>query len=90
MRNTIYKYPLEIKDEQVVMLPTGAKILTVQAQMDKPCIWAMVNPTAPNNMALTIRIFGTGHTIKDSDSLEYIGTFQIYGGRLVFHAFVQR
>lgn len=90
MRKTIYKYPLEIVDEQVVLLPTGAKILTVQTQMDKPCIWAMVNPTAPNNMALTIRIFGTGHTIKDSDSLEYIGTFQIYGGRLVFHAFVQR
>lgn len=32
----------------------------------------------------------TGHPIQDSDNLEYIGTFQIYGGRLVFHAFVQR
>lgn len=27
----VYKYPLEIQDEQVVLLPTGAKILTVQA-----------------------------------------------------------
>ena len=90
MRKTIYKYPLELKDEQVILLPTGADILTVQAQMDHPCIWAMVNPTAPNDMALTIRIFGTGHPIQDSDRLEYIGTFQIYDGRLVFHAFVQR
>ena len=28
----IYKYPTEIQDEQVVLLPTGAKILTVQTQ----------------------------------------------------------
>lgn len=87
MRKTIYKYPLEIVDEQVVLLPTGAKILTVQAQMDKPCIWAMINPTAPDNMAVTIRMIGTGQPIQDDYCLEYIGTFQIYGGRLVFHAF---
>lgn len=86
----IYKYPLEIKDEQVVLLPTGAKILTVQAQMDKPCIWAMVNPTSPNDQAFTIRIHGTGHAISDSDELEYINTVQLYGGKLVFHVFVKR
>lgn len=86
----IYKYPLEITDEQVIMLPTGAKILTIQAQNDIPCFWAMVNPTAPNDMAITIRIFGTGYEIKDTDYLEYIGTFQIYNGTLVFHVFVKR
>ena len=86
----IYKYPLEIEDEQNVLLPTGAKILTVQSILDKPYLYALVNPTAPNNMAVTIRAFGTGHPISDSDYLEYIGTFQIYGGHLVFHVFRQR
>lgn len=86
----IYKYPLEIEDEQNVLLPTGAKILTVQSILDKPYLYALVNPTAPNNMAVTIRTFGTGHPISDSGYLEYIGTFQIYGGHLVFHVFRQR
>ena len=86
----IYKYPLEIQDEQNVLLPTGAKILTVQSILDKPYLYALVNPTAPNNMAVTIRTFGTGHPISDSDYLEYIGTFQIYNGTLVFHVFVKR
>lgn len=83
----IYKYPIEIQDEQVVLLPTGAKILTVQTQGGKACLWAMVNPTIPNDMAVTIRIFGTGHTIQDADRLEYIGTIQMCGGALVFHVF---
>lgn len=47
----------------------------------------MVNPTMPNDMAVTIRIFGTGHTIQDADRLEYIGTIQMCGGALVFHVF---
>ena len=41
MKKKIYKYPLEVQDEQVVMLPTGAKILTVQSQKDRPCLWAL-------------------------------------------------
>ena len=83
----IYKYPIKIQDEQVVLLPTGAKILTVQTQSGKAFIWAMVNPTMTNDMAVTIRIFGTGHTIQDADRLEYIGTIQMCGGALVFHVF---
>lgn len=90
MKKKIYKYPLEVQDEQVVLLPTGAKILTVQAQKDRPCLWALVNPTAPNDMAVTIRIIGTGHEIQDSDNLEYISTFQSFKGQFVLHAFVKR
>lgn len=86
----IYKYPLEIQDEQVVLLPTGAEILTVQSILDKAYLYAMVNPTAPNDMAVTIHMFGTGHPVQDSDLLKYIGTFQIYGGHLVLHVFRQR
>lgn len=83
----IYKYPIEIQSEQIVLLPTGAKILTVQSQGEKACLWAIVNPTMPNDMAITLRIIGTGHTITDSDKLEYIGTIQLCGGALVFHVF---
>ena len=70
MKKKIYKYPLEVQDEQVVMLPTGAKILTVQSQKDRPCLWALVNPTAPNDMAVTIRLIGTGHEIRSNPSMD--------------------
>ena len=90
MKETVYKYPLEIEDEQVVLLPTGARILTVQQQNNNIFLWALVNPTSPNAQAFTIRIHGTGHSISNSDELEYINTVQLYGGKLVFHVFVKR
>lgn len=90
MNNTIYKYPLEITDEQVVMLPAYARLLTVQVQNDKPCLWAVVNPALPNDVPLTVYMFGTGHPIEDSNNMAYLATFQMYGGRGVFHVFVER
>ena len=90
MKETVYKYHLEIEDEQVVLLPTGSRILTVQQQNNNIFLWALVNPTSPNKQAFTIRIHGTGHAISDSDELEYINTVQLYGGKLVFHVFVKR
>ena len=84
----IYKYPIEVTDEQVVLLPTGAKILTIQSQGDIACIWALVDPMAPRNEEIAIRIHGTGHDVPDSENLEYVGTFQMMGGRLVFHSFI--
>lgn len=88
MVEKIFKYPIEVTDEQIVLLPTGAKILTIQNQGEIPCLWALVNPTVPRDMAITIRIYGTGHDVIDSDSLEYISTFQMMGGSLVFHSFI--
>ena len=89
MNKIIYKYPLEIIDKQVILLPAYARILTVQAQHNAPYLWALVNPNLPNEVPVTIRMFGTGHSIKDSDGLAYIGTFQILEGDLVFHIFYE-
>lgn len=90
MKETVYKYPLETKNEQVVLLPTGARILTVQQQNNNIFLYALVNPTYQNDQAFTIRIYGTVQEISDSDELEYINTVQLYGGRLVVHVFVKR
>lgn len=84
----IFKYELKVDDIQFVSIPKGAKLLTVQTQRNIPCLWAMVDPDEEKE---DIRIFmlGTGHIIDDSDiqDMQYIGTFQMYGGYLVFHAF---
>lgn len=90
MKKTVYKYPLEIEDEQVVFLPTGARILTVQQQNNNIFLWALVNPTSSNTQAFTISMYGTGHPIDNSEKMEYINTVQLYSGELVFHVFVKR
>jgi hypothetical protein len=36
MEKFIYKYPIEIKDEQTIELPEYAQILDVQVQNGKP------------------------------------------------------
>lgn len=83
---TIYKYPLNINEYQVVIMPRGAVILTVQIQNGTPCLWAKVNPEEMPEPR-RIRIFGTGHELTTEESEIYIGTFQIHGGSLVFHVF---
>ena len=90
MNKTIYKYQLKIIDEQVVSLPAFSRLLTVQVQHNVPYLWALVNPNLPNEIPVTIRMFGTGHPIEDNDSfLEYIGTFQLLEGNLVYHVFCE-
>lgn len=82
---TIYKYPVG-PDSFNLQLPAGAKILTVQTQNEKPWMWALVNPdAAPETRYFKVR--GTGHYCDGIDAANYIGTFQLHGGALVFHVF---
>lgn len=68
-------------------MPKGADILTVQAQDQTPCLWAMVNPENESDLRI-IEIFGTGDPIHETGKRRrYIGTFQIKGGESVFHVF---
>lgn len=84
---TIYKYPLKVDDFQIVTMPRGAEILTVQAQREQPCIWALVD-TDNDSEERHIRMAGTGRSINSRDKLlRYIGTFQLAGGNLIFHVF---
>ncbi|MBQ8969210.1 MAG: hypothetical protein IJ064_05720 [Bacteroidaceae bacterium] len=68
-------------------MPKGAKILTVQIQSGQPCIWAAVNPSSFENETRRFRIAGTGHPVEDAIIENYIGTFQMCDGKLVFHVF---
>lgn len=90
MTLTVHKYPVPIplSDWFHLDLPSGARVLAVQMQYGHPMIWVLVDPTLP----LTRRVFrlaGTGHPIDlvPEQRLEYVGTFQIDGGALIFHIF---
>lgn len=87
MNQRVWKYPIErLTDEFTLRLPEGARILTVQMQYGRPCLWAQVDSTAPLTTR-TFRIVGTGHPVPDGCLLHYLGTFQMDGGTLVFHLY---
>jgi len=85
MDKVIWKYPLEITDEQTVTMPKVATILHVGTQDNKPYLWALVNPKSEDANYLVITR-GTGQPVK-AFSGKYIGTYQINNGEFVFHVF---
>ena len=71
-------------------MPNGAKILCLQMQ-NAPCIWAQVNDSlsVPNDERTFLTI-GTGNPFPEgipTGHLQYIGTYQLSAGRLVFHVY---
>jgi len=86
MKKTIWKYELPFPETQLQM-PMGAQVLDVQVQNDTPCIWALVD----QKLKLEIRkfkFFGTGHEIDSFITKQnYVGTFQLREGLLIFHLF---
>ena len=85
---TIWKYPLKVTDGQNISFPKGAEFLDIQVQNGEVYLWALVDPEADTETRF-IEIFGTGHPVvyDMGVSREYISTFQMKGGQLVFHAF---
>ena len=81
----IWKWLLEVTGTQVIGVPRGAKFLDVQMQGAACCLWALCEEDAPRE-ARRIAIYGTGNPMPDEPG-EYIATFQMAGGALVFHAF---
>jgi hypothetical protein len=87
MPRTIWKFPLDVTDEQLVSMPAVAEILTVQAQGDQPYLWAMVDPAQPRQFR-EIVTRGTGHPVPDRPGT-YVGTYQLHGGGLIYHVFAR-
>jgi hypothetical protein len=82
----IWKFPLEITDEQTVTAPVGALPLTAQFQHGSLQLWALVNDKSQIMAPLRIGIFGTGNPLPDAPG-RYLSTFQLDGGALIFHVF---
>ena len=85
---TIWKYKLEVTDSQTIEVPKGGKILCVQTQDGIPFLWIEVDSDLPS-VPRYFEIFGTGHEIRYDMAVqrEYIGTFQMRSGTLVFHVY---
>ena len=86
---TIYKYQFQVNDFLEINLPVDSKVLTVQMQNDVPSIWVEQDPER-EKYKQKFAIFGTGQNMGRADgygTLEYVGTFQMNDGGLVFHLY---
>lgn len=85
MAKTIWKYPFPIHDSFELEMPRGAKVLSVQVQGGKPCLWAEVNENGFDETRY-FEVRGTGHTLIGNEG-RFIGTIQLMEGALVFHIY---
>jgi hypothetical protein len=81
----IWKYPFSVADIIEIMMPAGAKVLSVQAQFNELQLWALVWPGAVEEKR-RFAIYGTGHPLPAACG-EYICTVQQHSGALVWHVF---
>lgn len=85
---TIYKYPLEITDEQVIKISLFKYICESIVRVDldplgQPCIWCEVETTS-KPLPVIIFIVGTGNPIPDE--AKHIGSF--IQGPFVWHVYL--
>ena len=83
---TIWKFELLPDKAPCAMMPRGAKVLCVQTQNGVPCIWALCDEEE-QKVTRRFVVLGTGHDADAAIGAEYVGTFQLPGGKLVFHVF---
>lgn len=85
----VYKYEISATDDFTLDLPVGARFLSVQVQYGTPVLYALVLPTNARQTR-RFRLAGTGHPIANPSELDFVGTFMVSGGSLVFHLFVHK
>lgn len=82
---TILKYVLDL-DNPAIDVPKDAKFLSVQVQESQPVVWFEVDPRKPKEKR-RLAIVGTGWDNSVYPNYEYLGTFQVMGGALIFHLY---
>ena len=83
---TVWKFPLDTDDHNVLVMPVGSVILSVQVQHGRIQLWALCDPNEKDQEERHFRLAGTGHPIKDNIK-SFIGTVQLLGGDFVVHLF---
>lgn len=81
---TIWKYELESGATQSIWMPGHANILDVQMQDGRPVLWALVDPTIPDEER-RFQLVLIGEEVSNLEYPGYIGSFQ--AGPEVWHLF---
>ncbi len=82
----IFKYVLDLEDEQTISVAEGAESLSVQLQNGKICVWAAHRDyTKELTEPRKFYIVGTGNPFEVRKAKRFIGTVQ--QGDFVWHVF---
>ena len=91
----IYKYALETSDTQKIRIPKlvegesfKKQVLKIDTQNDTPCIWCLVD-VGEEEQEISIRIVGTGNPMPTLSQDDYLGSYMLFDGGLVFHVFLE-
>lgn len=87
--DTIYKYTLNVdtSEEQTLLVPLGASLLSVQEQGGQIALWFMVNTDMKRQDECTFRVIWTGTDITEIlKDFMYIQTVKV-GSHMVYHVF---
>jgi len=83
---SVWKFLLPRPDDHVTLsMPIGSQPLHVANQQGESFLWALVDPGAPTD-EFHFRWAGTGHPIEEPNA-EYVGTWMMDDGMLVWHLF---
>lgn len=85
MLEIIYKYEIPLGDKPKLHLPKGGRVLSIQNQNDKICIWAIIDPSQKIIHEYELLIVGTGHQLPDLTQYTYLSSIQ--QGSFVWHLF---
>ncbi len=90
--DVVWKYPLEILDEQAILVPAGTKFLSLLEQNNIPTLYFLVNDGEEDMEIISVSIRGTGHPVEREMSKvsQYIGSVSTCGGQLIWHIWIKR
>jgi len=86
MQLAVWKYPFDLKDEVVLLIPGGSKVLHIAMQGLIPCMWVLVDPERTKK-EFRFKIFGTGVPIEQESMGFHVGSFFMDGGQFIWHVF---
>ncbi len=84
MKNEVWKYEIQEMLFQLE-IPKGGTILSLKMQKGIPCVWVLVDVEAQKEKR-NFMVVGTGHSF-DAENTQFVGTFLLPVGGLVFHVF---
>jgi hypothetical protein len=79
---TVWKFPLEITDQQVIEVHGIPRVVLVAIQNGTPCIW-MEMDTDERKVPMRLYIVGTGHSVPPFT--QHVVSF--LDGRFVWHIY---
>lgn len=87
----IYKYKLEISDNQLIKMPKDSKILQIMVLKDSLYVYCLVNYTEVKIRDYHFRIITTGLQFPEDylEEFDYLGSFSMFEDNFVGHVFVR-